>query len=644
MKSRLFIFLAILALALSACVSLAEDITPPPDHVAPTPRPTMEPIWPKDTPNAANGASIFAEKCTPCHGETGLGDGVDSAKLPNPAAPIGSAAIAVQASPADWYLAVTEGNLEALMPPFASLSDSERWDVVAYAYSLSISDEEIATGEKIFQSQCAECHGEDGQGGTSPTDFSDQSFMATRSAAALADIIINGNDYGMDAHNAELDDAEIFALTSYIRSFTFDLIPAEVVETNATPEVATEASAEETAETTPVAESTDEGQEQAETTSESDVEGLGTITGTVINGSTGGELPEGLIILLEAYDHDQVSGGFNQVFTLETALDADGSYLFKDVESPEGRAFLANIIKDDITYSSQPNFVTEGSTTLDLPIVYYETSTDASKLSIERLHIFFEPPNAELGIMQMVEVFVISNPTVFAIAPAEEGKAVIELDLPEGATNIQFEDGVFGERYTQTKDGFGDTAAILPGAGIHEIIVFFEMPYKRSLDFTQTINYSIDSAIVMSPQGLKIKSDFLQESGEREAQGLIYNTFSSQPLPIGATFEMEISGKVSSSATGADPSAEQNMIYGALALGIVLIGAGIWFYLRERNEDDDYEEEEIDDDDDAVEYNDADNLMDAIIALDDAYRSGDMEKEVYKKRRAALKAQLKELV
>jgi hypothetical protein len=148
----------------------------------------------------------------------------------------------------------------------------------------------------------------------------------------------------------------------------------------------------------------------------------------------------------------------------------------------------------------------------------------------------------------------------------------------------------------------------------------------------------------MSPQGLKIKSDFLQESGEREAQGLIYNTFSSQPLPIGATFEMEISGKVSSSATGADPSAEQNMIYGALALGIVLIGAGIWFYLRERNEDDDYEEEEIDDDDDAVEYNDADNLMDAIIALDDAYRSGDMEKEVYKKRRAALKAQLKELV
>jgi cytochrome c1 len=29
------------------------------------------------------------------------------------------------------------GNIENFMPPFASLSDQERWDVVAYALSLS---------------------------------------------------------------------------------------------------------------------------------------------------------------------------------------------------------------------------------------------------------------------------------------------------------------------------------------------------------------------------------------------------------------------------------------------------------------------------------------------------------------------------
>ncbi len=305
---------------------------------------------------------------------------------------------------------------------------------------------------------------------------------------------------------------------------------------------------------------------------------------------------------------------------------------------------MASITKDDITYSSQPAFVSDDNAPLETQITYYETSSDASKLSIDRLHIFFEPPNTDSKIIQTIEVFVVSNPTLYAIA-SEEGKAVIEFALPEGATNIQFEDSEFGERYTQTKNGFGDTTAILPSMGAHEIVVFFEMPYKRKMNFAQKTDRPIDTAIVMSPQGLKIKSDLLQESGEREVQGMIYNTYSSQPLPIGATFEMSVSGKVASDTTvftGAD--AKENTIYGALALGIVLIGAGLWFYMRERNEDDDYDDDEDEGDDVSLEFDDADKLMDSIIALDDAYRAGDISEEVYKKRRAALKAQLKELV
>ena len=147
----------------------------------------------------------------------------------------------------------------------------------------------------------------------------------------------------------------------------------------------------------------------------------------------------------------------------------------------------------------------------------------------------------------------------------------------------------------------------------------------------------------MAPQGMKIKSDLLTESGEREAQGLVFNTYSSQPLPIGATFEMGVSGSVSINAVGNETDPQQNIIYGALALGLVLIGAGLWFYMRDRDEEDD---EDFDDEDenDSAEIDDTDELMDAIIALDDAHRSGDISEEAYKKRRAALKKQLQELV
>jgi len=645
MKSRFIILLTITVLLLSSCISLADDITPPPNYIAPTPRPTMAPAWPENTPNAANGASIFAEKCAPCHGEIGLGDGIQSAQLPNPATALGLANIAAKASPFDWYTAVTKGNLESFMPPFSSLSDSERWNVIAYTYSLSTSAEDVALGENLYQAECAECHGEDGIGSTSTVDFGDQGYMSTRSATRLAETIIAGTNSGMPPYGEEFSDAEISALTSYIRSITFDFALEETIVDEA---VATETPVVDGAET-PLAESTPDGDEQspaeevtAEPTETPALEGFGIITGTVINVS-GGELPSGLIVELKGYDHNVATGSFSEALVLEAPIAADGTYIFENIEMPDQRAFVTVVFEGGLSYGSEPGFVTEGITTLDLPITYYPTKTDASVLSVDRLHIFFEFPDPNMEIVQVIEIFVVTNPTEYVIAPEEEGQSVLEFILPDDAENIQFEDGVFGERYIKTENGFGDTAAVSPGMGQHQIIVFFELPYGKKLDFTQAINHPINSAIAMVPQGIKLKSDMLQNSGERNAQNLIYDVYASQPLPIGATLTMKISGKVASNAPINETDSQKNIIFGAMAFGIVLIGAGLWYFKRSQEDDDDdfYDD---DDDDDEVEFDDAEEIMDAIIALDDAYRAGDISEEVYKKRRADLKLQLKELV
>ncbi len=643
MKLRFILLVTLAALLLTGCVSLAEDITPPPNYVSPTAAPTLAPVSPESAPDAANGAAIYTEKCAPCHGETGFGDGEQSAQLPNPATALGNRQVALGASPARWYNAVTEGNLEALMPPFRSLSDAERWDVVAYAYSLSITPEQIAIGELLYEKNCTECHGEDGSGVTAQVDFTDQSFMANRSGILLGMAIINGSEKGMRSFREDFTDDEIGALTDYIRSLTVDFSGVE-----ATPETPVEEESAPTQETeegteTPVAESTPEGEEQAQTEPDAQ-EGFGTVTGNITNASGDDDLPEDLVVTLEAYDHDVATGGFNLALTLETSVDADGNYIFEDVEMPEQRAFMATIYEGDFTYSSEPVFVTAGMDTLDLPITYYMTSTDTSRLSVDRLHIFFEFPDADFEVVQVVEVFVVTNPTLYTIVPEEAGQAVIEFDLPEGAENIQFEDSTFGERYTQTETGFGDTSPVSPGMGQHQVIVFFELPYKKKMDFAQTINHPIDSAIIMVPDGIKVKSDLLTESGQRDAQGLVYNVFASQPLPSGSTLTMDVSGKLASatSATGGDT--QQNLIFGAFAFGIVLIASGVWMYMRNRNEDDEDDEYEDDDEDDAVEFDDTDSIMDAIIALDDAYRAGDLNEDVYKKRRADLKAQLKDLL
>src|SRR5512145_3547581 len=102
MKFR-FAIIAAFAILLTACnFTLAEDITPPPNYVPPTPAATLGPLFPAQAPSTGNGALIFAEKCAPCHGVTGLGDGEQGIKLNVPVPAFGLPEVARPASPVQW--------------------------------------------------------------------------------------------------------------------------------------------------------------------------------------------------------------------------------------------------------------------------------------------------------------------------------------------------------------------------------------------------------------------------------------------------------------------------------------------------------------------------------------------------------------
>ncbi|MDP2778377.1 MAG: hypothetical protein Q8O48_12115, partial [Anaerolineales bacterium] len=113
MKLRHTIIFAISAILLAACnFTLAADVTPPPGYVAPAPAPTLGPLYPARAPDIENGKLIFAEKCAPCHGAAGLGDGPDGKQLPVAVAAFALPETAHKASPAKWYTTVTQGNLD----------------------------------------------------------------------------------------------------------------------------------------------------------------------------------------------------------------------------------------------------------------------------------------------------------------------------------------------------------------------------------------------------------------------------------------------------------------------------------------------------------------------------------------------------
>lgn len=626
------VFVPIFALLfLTACsFSLAEDITPPPGAEVPFEEPTLPPLsgplYPIVRPDPTAGSAIYPEKCAPCHGVTGLGDGEMAGQLPVPAPALGTDALARQSTPADWYAIVTQGNLQRRMPPFNSLTDRQRWDVVAYLYSLSNPAQRILQGEALYETNCAACHGELGDGSgpdaaelsVPATDFTDQKMMAAISGEQLYQAISDGKGPDMPAFAEQLSEEERWTLAAYLRSLTF----APHIAVSDIPETPTP---EKTAISTEVV---------ASTIPESD-SGFGRVEGQVVSVS-GGEIPTDLTVTLYGFDQMQ------QTFTADTPVDSEGLFAFEDVPLPEGRAFLASTEHDSVAHNSDIVVVDPENTNMVLIIPYYETTTDTSSLTIDRLHLLFEYVDPD--ILRVVEMYIISNSGDRIVVAPEEGQPVLSYSMPDGATNLQFQDGLVGERYVETGDGFGDYAVVRPGSSQHQVIYSYDLPYKNRFDFNQTIDLPVNAAIVLLPEdGIRIKGEQLNDMGKRDVQGIAYHMYSSDMIPAGSELEIDISGRPRTGGIGLTLGSHSNLLIGLFAFGITLILAGGWLYLRSRNGrtaeggQEEAEEEYIVDDGEEV-----DMLLDAILALDDQFKAGELREDAYLKRRAELKAQIKE--
>jgi mono/diheme cytochrome c family protein len=621
--SRL-IFWVLAAGLLSACsFSLAGDVTPPPgaeQSIEPTAQPIEDEgaVFPLTPPDVTNGEAIYTEKCAPCHGSTGKGDGERASQLPNPPPALASVNVSRQATPADWFIMVTRGNLERSMPPFPSLSDSQRWDVVAYAFSLRTTIEDYERGKQIYDANCAGCHGLDGKGdganagglSRQPADLTDLALMAEKSGVDLFQTISNGIPPVMPAFDTLAEDERLL-LVDYLRSFTFAVPPA--ISGMATP--SSTGNAEEIVTVTPTAVGTKE---------------VGTVIGTITNGS-GGETPAGLEVMLWGFDTSE------QVLTQTVKCDTQGTFRFREVELLEGRVFVSLVDFSGTTYVSDFSIASAGTNELELPITVYETTNDASVIKIDRLHLFFEL--LDENTMRVVELNIMSNTSNKTVMPVSETEPVVRFKLPVGSSNLEFQDGVLGGRYLETPDGFGDLMPVLPGSATHQVLFAFEMPYNRRLDFVQSTVLPVDAVVVLVPEdNVRIRGEAIQDEGVRDLQGVNYHQYNVGNLLAGDDLHLTMTGSLA-----AGKNSRNNLIIGLSVLGIAVVLTGAWLYrhvrLREISEAEELELAVA-----SLAPESTDLLMDAIIALDDQFQNGELPEEAYKKRRLELRMRLQEAI
>jgi hypothetical protein len=334
----------------------------------------------------------------------------------------------------------------------------------------------------------------------------------------------------------------------------------------------------------------------------------------------------------------------NMEFVYSTTVKApvDGLYRFEDLELSPERAFLSSVDYNGVIYGSDVGVLIEPDNPIDLEITVFETTTDKSALVIDRLHIFFDFSAPES--VQVVELYILRNTTNQTIVASEQGGSVVEYDLPQNAANLQFEDGVLGDRYILTESGFADTSPVRAGSEDHQVVFAYSLPYNRKLSFSQSQEMTVNSAVILAPEGIKLRGDNLKDEGLRDMQGTNFQMYSMESIPAHSQIDIEISGKPKNAAASASNS-YTNLLIGLGALGVALIVAGVWFYRRDRfDEDEEDFEDEMDNEAEDEIPADPNALMDAIIALDDLYKEGNLPEAAYQQRRNDLKARLGQII
>lgn len=606
MKRNIFSFLIII-LVLTGC-SLAEDITPPPElatrqaveqlpqatqqRPAPEPQVTQakELSAPERPLDLTQGEQLYLENCETCHGPTGLGDGAMSANLEVQPAALGDPAFASGVVPADWYLSVTQGRMERFMPPFVNLSDAQRWDVVAYALSLSVPADQLEQGEKVYRETCADCHGEFGEAFGPGADLRDAALFTKNALDDYFTLITQGKG-SMPALEGALSESDRLAAAAYVRTLAFG---EETTDLETTSEVST-----------------------------------GSIHGLIVNGTEGADLPHGLEVTLFAFEGTQL------IFEQDIPVDADGSFEVQDLDIIPGRIFGALTEYQGVRYFNTAGHMLEDSLSLELPLTVYETTTDDGLIVVERMHLIFD--FSIDGVVEVSELLLVTN-TGDRTITGQEGLNEIRVTLPKGFSNLRFADSPEVMRFTEDANGFVMYEDFIPGEAI-EAYFSFTLPYERSLEYQQSADYPIEAIVILKTQGPpSISGEGLQELSARDMGGIFMESYSMDPLEQGEMLELHLSG---GHPARVDSSSTTNLVIGVAALGLTLIAIFFGWRMWSRG----YEStEEYDAETAPEEPRDRQALIRAIAALDDMYAAGEVTGTAYWERRDVLKRSLKAFI
>lgn len=255
--------------------------------------------------------------------------------------------------------------------------------------------------------------------------------------------------------------------------------------------------------------------------------GDGAITGRIVQGTAGADLPAAQPVTLMAYVN------FAPVATLTTTTDLDGAFAFEQLATTSDVVYFVGTRHADVAYGSDLLSLSPLTPTQELELSVFETTTDPSTLHISRMQWVVDHQPGALHARQVLLIANSGDRTVVG-RPLEGADLPVTavLPVPANAVGVSFQDGALGARYQQVGDLIYDTTPIRPGTQSRQVLIGYALPYTGTeASLTNDFAYPVDALtlLIADLPGLVIEvSDPLEDVGNQTIQGAAYRVFNGQ--------------------------------------------------------------------------------------------------------------------
>ena len=560
---------------------------------APMPAEALQGKAPQSTPDLGKGAQLYAQKCQPCHGDTGQGNGPRSTQVREQGGQVANLVDPTfrrQAILSDWYEVVSNGRIQQLMPGFAdSLTPQERWDVLGYVSALGVTSPTLQAGRELYTANCAACHGAQGKGDGPQAgnakigDLSDATYLAGHALNDIATAMQSG-----DAHaQVKLDEGKRQQVAEYVRSLGFPYTDPSALR------------------------------QQADT-------GNGVLRLAAQNMTPDGKVVAHLPVTLHAYDT------VGEIFSRTAMLDSQGVVTFTQLQSTDAYFYQADLLYNGAKFYAAPQQFS-GTLALSSTLPVYEVTTDPGVIKVSQYHYFVQ--SATDGFITVVEFYIFDNTSerAYIDQPGPDGRLrTVKVTVPAEATNLRFDGPGIGDRFSKEGDTLYDSDAVPPGQSASTIAVIYELPYQGASQINRVIPYAVDTWDVLLPDG-KMSVTGLVDKGVQQMQSTGIHVYmpSQATLPANGSAAFGLSGLLSTATTSGDNGA-------AIGLGLVALAlaGGMAYYVVIRSRAGGGS---------AVVVTDRQTLLEQIATLDTQFAQGHLKEAAYRHEREALKDELRRL-